>query len=176
MTTELNKLIFEQFLEIVFCSKGWCTKPDPCSFDYRVREEDQHKLMNVLYVCEDACGRRREVETSIDITDICVEDLTTCEWVEYLTPIAQAFVHNICPKHYRIIKTQTPCRQPPARFQPPHAKTTTIVQCPKPVVPCPPKEVVVYEVPECVNRCDCAHHETPVHTVIVRRDGCGCSH
>lgn len=156
MANNLVQLIFDQFLEIVerFSRKSCCDFDD-CDFEYRVRELVGHRLIDVIYIIEDKCGRRRDVITTIDFTNICVEDLTTCRWVDYLEKIARGYIHDICPKKLVIVKEElNKCRSQPPKWKPmPCRKITTIVRK-KPVLPPEPEcEIIIEKECECVPLC-----------------------
>lgn len=157
MANNLVKLIFEQFLEIVErCTYKSCIKFDECFFDYRVRELVGHRLIDVIYVVEEKCGRRRDAIVSIDFTNICYEDLTTCKWVQYLEKIAREFIEEICPKKVAIIREEPKkCRKQPPKWNPlPCCDTTTIIRKNKIVHPEPECEVIVEKECECVPLCE----------------------
>jgi len=157
MVQNLVQLIFEQFLEIVQKhSAKSCFKFHECDFNYRVRESVGHRLLDVIYVVKDKCGRRRDVIITIDITKICLEDLTTCDWVAYLEKLAKEFVSEICPKKYVIIKEEPrKCRLEPAKWCPLPCRNITTVVRRKKIIPVEPEvEVIIEKECECVPICE----------------------
>ncbi|XWV25643.1 hypothetical protein QJ856_gp0110 [Tupanvirus deep ocean] len=156
MANNLVQLIFDQFLEIVEgLSRKSCFDFDECDFDYRVRELVGHRLIDVIYVVEDKCGRRRDVIVTIDFTNICVEDLITCKWVEYLEKLAHEFVNDICPKRLMIVKDEPKkCRPQPPKWEPfPCRNITTVIRKKKPVPKEPECEIIIEKECECVPLC-----------------------
>ena len=151
----LVQIIFEQFLEIVeVLSKKSCFKFNECDFDFRVRELVKHQLLDVIYVIEDKCGRRRDVIVTIDITNICLEDLILCKWVEYLEKLAREFIHDICPKKLVVIKDeQRKCRPQPPRWEPFPCKTVTTIIRKKPIIHEPECEIIIEKECECIEEC-----------------------
>ena len=153
--SNLVQVIFNQFVDLLECAnkKRKC-KFDECDFDYRSREEVSHKLIDILFVDRDNCGRPRDVIATIDYTNICLEDLTSCKWIEYLENIAFEFINDICPKKYVVIKDKVnKCRKQPPTWDPfPCNAYTTIVKKiqPKPEPEC---EVVIIDECECVPEC-----------------------
>lgn len=125
----LVETIFEQFLDIVEKkSRKSCYEFDECDFNFRVIEAVKHKLLIVLFEREDKCCRRHEVTATIDITNICFEDLTSCDWIAYLKKIAVEFVNDICPKKFVIVKDKPKkCRERPHVCEPFPCKTITTV-------------------------------------------------
>lgn len=172
MASNLVQLIFNQFLEIVErLAKHACFVFDECEFDYRVREMIGHKLLDVIYIVEDKCGRRRDVLVVIDITNICYEDLVTCKWVEYLEKLAKEFVDDICPKKYVIVKDEVKkCRPQPPRWTPfPCSNVTTVIHRRKHVPVEPECEVVVERECECVPLCK-REHCVPSEKIVIKYD------
>lgn len=152
----LVQMIFEQFLDIVeVLSKKSCFKFDECDFDFRVRELLNHRLLDVIYVIEDKCGRRRDVLVTIDITSICIDDLISCKWVDYLEKLAHEFIHDICPKKLVIVKdVQQKCREEPPRWEPFPCKTVTTIIRKKPIIHKPECEVIIEDkCDECIEVC-----------------------
>lgn len=151
----LVQMIFEQFLEIVErLSKNACFNFNECDFDYRVRELARHRLLDVIYVIEDKCGRRRDVLVTIDITSICIEDLISCKWVDYLEKIAREFVHDICPKKLIVVRDEIKgCRPQPPICAPFPCKTVTTIIRKKPFIPKEECEVIIEKDCECVEKC-----------------------
>lgn len=152
MASDLVNVIFNQFVSIVerFAKKS-CFEFNECDFDYHVREAVGHRLIDVVYVVEDKCGRRHDVIATIDYTNICFEDLTSPEWKDYLSKIAIEFVNDICPKKYEIPSThKRKCRTEPPHWEPlPCGIITTVIK--KQVIPEPePDYEVVIE-----NECAC---------------------
>ncbi|BCS82919.1 hypothetical protein QLL95_gp1204 [Cotonvirus japonicus] len=159
MSNKLEQLIFEQFLEIVekIADKSAdCFDFDKCDFAYRVRNNVGHRLLDVNYVIKDDCNRPRDVMISIDITNICYEDLVTCKWVNYLTKLAKEYVSDICPPKYIIIKEEPRrCRVPPPEWKPfPCKKTTTIIRRIEPIEHEPECEVIIEKGCECLPLCE----------------------
>ena len=176
MTSHLVQTIYDQYLEIIRkISKKACFEFDECSFNYRLREAAHHTLIEVVYEYKDCCGRHKYVTSTIDITNICYEDLTTCKWVQYLQRLAAEFVNDICPKKF-IIKEETKrCRQEPKCWEPfACTKTTTVIKKIKPIVHEPECEVIIEE--ECP--CQCKREPcVPKEKVIIKhcpeRTKCG---
>lgn len=170
MANNLIELIFEQFIEIVIgLSRKSNCKLDECDFDYRVREFVGHRLIDVVYVDEDKCGRRRDIITQIDSTNICLEDLTTCRWVAYLEKLAKAFLCDICPIKLSIVKDEPrKCRPQPHKWQPFECKTvTTIIRKRKPVKKEPVCDIIIEKECECIPLCKREPCE-PKHKVIIK--------
>jgi len=157
MSDGLNQTIFEQFIDIIerqAKKKGTC-EFDVCDFNYRVRELCGYKVMDVLYISKDKCGRTRDVIVTIDITNICLEDLISCRWVDYLKKMAREFINDICPKKYIIIKEKIKkCRPEPARWEPlPCGAVTTVIRKKKPIINKPECKVIIEKECECVPLC-----------------------
>lgn len=172
MTNNLPQLIFEQFLEIVErSSKNACFEFDECDFNFRVRDLVNHRIMNVVYIVEDKCGRRHDVFATIDITSICVEDLTSCKWVAYLEKIAREFINDICPSKLVIIKDEPrKCRPQPPRWEPfPCGIVTTVIRKRKPIVTVPECEVIIEKECECVPICKRVPC-TPKQQIVIKYD------
>lgn len=155
MTSNLAQIIFEQFLEIVEkFAKHACFKFDECDFEYRIRELVMHRLIDVIYVVEDKCCRRRDVIVTIDFTNICLEDLITCKWVDYLEKLAREFICDICPKKLVIIKEEKKkCRPQPPKWEPFPCKITTTIIRKKPIIRKPECEVIIEKECECIDEC-----------------------
>lgn len=171
MANNLVNVIFNQFLGIVEkISKKACFEFDECDFDYRVRELAGHRLIDVIYVVEDKCGRRHDVVATIDFTNICFEDLTNSEWKTYLNRLAVEFVNNICPKKYEIpLDEKRKCRpQPPAWTPLPCNNITTVIHKRKIVTPEPECEVIIENECECVPLCKRKTCSEPKHTYVVK--------
>ena len=153
--SNLVQVIFEQFLEIVeVSSKKACFVFDECDFKYRVRILIGHQLLDVIYVVQDKCGRHNDVIVTIDITNICLEDLISCKWVAYLEKLAREFIHDICPKKLVVIQDiPKKCRPQPPRWEPFPCKTVTIITKKKPVVVKPECEIIIERECECVPEC-----------------------
>lgn len=169
MSSNLVQLIFNQFIEIVerFSRKS-CFDFNECDFEYRVHEQANHRLLDVILIVIEKCNRRRDVVATIDFTNICTEDLTTCKWVDYLEKLARKFINNICPNRLMIVKNNPKkCRPQPPQWKPlPCRKVTTIIRKNKPVVE-PECEIIVERECECIpicNRAPCA----PKHELIIR--------
>lgn len=166
---DLTLTIFNQFVDILgplAARKGCCF--NECDLDYRLRCECGQKKIEIRYLTKDKCCREQEALTSIDITNICLRDLTLCDWIDYLRGIAKDFVDKICPKAYVIMAEQTKCRRAPDVWCPgPCRNTTRIIQQEEPV---PEPEHVEY-VTEC---CECpqvsCHRQRPrpINTTIVQ--------
>jgi len=110
--------------------------------------------LDVIYIIEDKCGRRRDVIITIDITNICTEDLILCKWVEYLEKLAREFIHDICPKKLVIIKdVKRKCREQPPKWVPFPCKTVTTVIKKRPIIHEPECEVIVERECECIPEC-----------------------
>lgn len=170
MANNLVKLIFDQFLEYVDrFSKKSCFEFEECDFDYRIRELAGHRLIDVVYVIEDKCGRRRDAIVTIDFTNICYEDLCTHIWINYLIKLAHEFIEEICPKKL-VINCDKPrkCRKQPHCWEPiPCLTTTTIIKKQKHVEPEPDCEIIVENECECIPVC----HRTkcqPKHCLIIK--------
>ncbi|AEQ32680.1 hypothetical protein [Acanthamoeba polyphaga mimivirus] len=158
MANNLAQLIFNQFIEILerFAEKKFCCDFDECDFRYRVREQVNHRLIDVLYEVKDKCGRVREVYATIDFTSICLEDLVTCKWVNYLETIAREFICDICPKKIAIVKQEPrKCRDQLPRWEPFPCKTvTTVIRKKKKVHVEPECHVIVKDECECAPICE----------------------
>jgi len=165
MAIDIVQLIFDQFLEIVQrLSRKSCFEFNECDFEYRVREYVGHRLIDVIHINEDKCCRRKDAVITIDSTSICVEDLTSCKWVNYLEKLALEFINEICPKKLVVIKEEPKgCRPQPPKWQPfPCRNVTTIIRKKKPVCPEPECEVIIQNECECVpvcKRCPCIPSE-----------------
>lgn len=156
MTSNTAKIIFDQFLEIVEkFSKKSCFEFNECDFDFRVRDVYSNKLMDVVYVWFDQCRRRHDVVVTIDITNICVSDLTSCKWVEYLEKLAREFICDICPKRIVIVKDEPKkCRTEPPRWCPmPCRHITTVIKKKIPIKKEPECEIIIEEDCECIPEC-----------------------
>lgn len=155
----LPSIIFDQFLQIVEkLSQHACFVFNKCDFDFRVYEKMHHRLLDVLYVVEDECKRQHEVVATIDITNICLDYLTSCKWVAYLERIAVQFVHDICPPKIAVVKQSKPCcRQEPPRCELlPCKHVTTVIKKKIPIVPREECEVIIQDCCECVPECPLA--------------------
>lgn len=172
MANNLVQLIFDQFVAIVIkiASKCRC-EVDVCDFDFRVRELTGYRIIDVLYVAHEQCGRTRDVVTTIDFTNICFEDLTSCEWIQYLKKIAREYVADICPRRVVIVKDKKRrCREEPPVWEPfPCQQITHVVEV-TPVEPIIPRPKIIYEHEcECVPQCErkpCIAQER----IIIRRE------
>lgn len=156
MASNLVELIFNQFLDIVEKkAEHACFSFDECDFNYRERHAQNHSLLDVLYVAEDKCGRKRQVIVTLDITKICIEDLTSCRWISYLKSLARQFINDICPKKFAVVKDKRKtCRKEPPRCElPPCRETTTIIRKIKPVVKPEKCKVVVEKCHPCIQKC-----------------------
>lgn len=156
MANNVVQVIFDQFLGIVErLSKKACFEFNECDFDYRVRDMVTYRLLDVIYVICDKCGRRRDVIVTIDITNICFEYLTTCKWVEYLEKLAHEFISDICPKKMVIVKEEPKkCRPQPPTWKPfPCNNVVTVIRKKEPIVEEPECEVIVEKECECVPEC-----------------------
>ena len=155
MANNLVQIIFEQFLEIVQqFSKKACFCFNECDFDYRVRELANHRLLDVIYVVQDNCGRRRDVIITIDITNICLDSLISCKWVNYLETLAREFISNICPKKFIVMKHETrKCRPQPPKWQPFPCRNITVIRKKRPCLPPPEIEVIVEKPNRCIPQC-----------------------
>ncbi len=170
MANSVVQIIFDQFLDIVErLSKKSCFIFDYCRFEFRVREAVQHKLLDVIYIGEDRCCRRRDVIITIDITNICTEDLITCKWVNYLEKLAKEFIADICPKRLIVVKEDLKkCRPQPPVWKPfPCKKITTVIHKIKPIHKEPECEVVYEKQCECVKKCK-REPCVPKHEIIIK--------
>ena len=156
MSQDLAHLIFEQFIEILekLAKKSPC-KFNECDFDYRVRELVGHRLIDVIFIAKDKCGRRSDVIIAIDFTSICLEDLISCKWVNYLEKLAREFLNDICPKKLVIVKDEKrKCREQPPRWEPfPCKVITTIINKKKIIKQKPECEIIIEKECECVPEC-----------------------
>lgn len=171
MAANLVSVIFNQFLSIVEkLSKKSCCVFNECDFDYRVRDLGTHRLIDVMYVIEDKCGRRQDVIATIDYTNICFEDLSSPQWKEYLTKIAIEFINYICPKKYELIDYyKRKCRQEPPRWEPlPCNNVTTIIKKHEYVEPEPECEVIIENECKCVPFCKRTTCGAPKQHIIVK--------
>lgn len=172
MANNIAQLIFEQFLEIVEkLSKKACFDFNECEFEYRVRELVGHRLIDVIHIVEDKCGRRRDVVVTIDFTNICVDDLITCKWISYLEKLANEFISDICPKRIIIAKEEPKkCRPQPPKWEPlPCGAITTVIHKTKPVIKEPECEVIIEKECECVPECE-RERCIPKQKVIIKYD------
>ena len=182
MASNLPSTVFRQFLEYVekYLART-CCKFDECQFDFRVRNKGANTVLDILFINYDECKRRHDILTYIDITNICFQDLTTCDWVDYLKTLAREFVARICPPEIDIIPLHNPCRKEPPRFCCfPITRTTIITKHVPPPCPKPETEVFVERSCECAPKCD--HNICPEdHKLIIRyknekRQKCGEAH
>lgn len=169
MSSSIAQLVFDQFIKLImaFSNKTNCTF-DPCGFQYRVRDLLNHRLLDVNYAVEDDCNRCHDTTTTIDITSICLEDLTTCRWVDYLEKLAKSYLTDICPKKYVIIKNDLKkCRSQPPKWTPlPCKNTTTIVRKQK-LMPVEPEcEVIIENECECIPVCKRTVNVPKQHVII----------
>lgn len=166
------EIIFDQFLEIVErLSKHACFEFDECAFKYRVREAVHHRLLDVLYVARDKCGRERDVIATIDITGICFDYLTTCKWIQYLERIAKEFIHDICPPKYAVVKDNSrKCREEPPRCDLlPCRHVTTVIHKKKPPKVKREPEIIIEK--ECVCVPECKREPCiPKRTIVIREE------
>jgi hypothetical protein len=169
----LDNLIFNQFVGLVLEQDCRC-KISFCDFDYDIREEQNHVIMIVFFNGQDACKRRRTYETTIDITDICCDDVTNWKWVDYLKQIAARFAETICPRNLTVVPVpKAECRKRVTCWQPEACtRTVTIFKPAKPIIkkPCKPEIVHVKnpckcecpEIPECETKERIIFCQTPV--------------
>jgi hypothetical protein len=111
----LPSIIYDQFLQIVEkASQNSCFQFNACDFSFNVFQQNSHTLMSVIYTVIDSCVNQKNIIAIIDITGICLDYLTSCKWIEYLTKIANQFVYDICPPFIRVVPQQyNYCRTPP---------------------------------------------------------------
>lgn len=170
MAQDLVQIIFEQFIEILQkkAKKTPC-KFGECDFDYRVREMVGHRLIDVIFISKDKCGRRHDSIITIDFTNICLEDLVTCKWVNYLKRLAREFLNDICPKKLVVVKdVPKKCRQEPPRWEPfPCKVVTTIINKKEIIKKKPICKVIVENECECVPECK-REPCVPVKQIIIR--------
>lgn len=166
---DLTLTIFNQFVDILgplAAKKGCCF--NECDLDYRCRDKCGQKGIDIRFVRKDQCNREHESLTRIDTTNICLDDLTRCDWIEYLTGVAKDFVHQICPKSYVIIKNTEKCRRKPDVWCPrPCHNTTRIVQRAEPAPVVEHREIVTECcecAPSCCERKTCA----PTNTTVIQ--------
>lgn len=117
METNLYKTIFQQFLQILEKQlERRCCGFDECKFIYFVREKKNFKLLDIFYENEESCGRQIKISTTIDITNICFNYLSSQQWIKYLKNIAKYFASNICPSKIIIpLCEMDTCRTEPKR-------------------------------------------------------------
>lgn len=172
MSNNLLQLIFDQFIDLVIevGRKTHCCV-DRCAFDFRLHEIANSRMLQVIYLGKDECCRQRDICIRIDITNICLHDLTTCKWVNYLTKMAVEFSRDICPVRMVIIRDDPrPCRKQPERWEPlPCANVTTIVRRELPPQPEPECEVVIENNCECIPVCR-RERCVPKNKVVIRYD------
>ena len=156
MSNNLVQLIFDQFIDILLniSNRRHC-KVDECDFEYKVRELNKYRLIDIIYVFRGKCEKHYKVSISIDFTNICKDDLITCQWVDYLTKLAIEFVEDICPKKLVIVREEhQKCRQQPPKWEPlPCKNITTIIRKKKPKIEKPECEVTIEKECECVPIC-----------------------
>ena len=153
---DLTKIIFNQFIEILAgLGAETCCCFDECDFDYRLREVCAQKSLDIKYTRKDHCCREHTSVTSLDITNICLEDLTSCEWGQYVEGVAKDFIDVVCPKNFVLIKNENKgCRKPPAVWSPsPCHNTTTVVRKCEPIQHCEKVQVVYQQDCECIEQC-----------------------
>jgi hypothetical protein len=156
MHKDLVLSIFEQFVSVIKKLPCNCLDSmDDCHFDYRIRNQMNSRIIDVIYSSVDKCGRRHDSLVSIDYTSICFEDLSTPQWAEYLIKLAKTMLDKICPEDVTIIPlVHKKCRPQPARWTPLPCKNTTIVtrqlKCERPAIE---HEVIMEREPECVTIC-----------------------
>lgn len=156
MSNNLVQLIYDQFLEIVEKqSKHSCFKFKECDFDYRVHVSSGYRVIDVKYVSVDKCERKHEVIITIDYTNICFKDLTSCQWIKYLEKLAHELINEICPKKFTFVKDEPrKCRPQPPKWEPLPCKKVTTVIYKKPSPPPEPEcEVIIEKECECVPIC-----------------------
>lgn len=166
MNSNLYQVIFEQFLDILQqASKRSCPDFDRCAFNYTLVPPAS---MNIIYVYRDECCRPRNIVTTIDVANICYNDLCQSKWIEYLTRTATNYVYEICPKKYVIpVCTSQICPDDPPKWTPyPTKLTTTVIQevCPEPE---PEECIVVNEtICPCLPICPRKFNSTPRQYVV----------
>jgi hypothetical protein len=156
MAIDLVQLIFDQFLGIVErLSKKSCFIFNECDFEFRVREFVSHRLIDVIHTERDHCGRPRNAVVTIDYTSICVEDLTSCRWIDYLKKLAREFISEICPKKLVVVKEENKkCRPQPPKWEPfPCRNITTVIRKKVPIHKEPECKVIIERECECVPQC-----------------------
>ena len=156
MANNLVEIIFEQFLGIVEKQADKCCFDfNECDFKFKVREGRFVLLIDILYRVKLKCNRFRDVIVTIDITSICLEQLPTKKWRQYLKTLAKEFLADICEEKVKIPEKEhiRKCRKEPewCRFP---TKCTTVIRKPcKPKV-CKPKiKVLVEKECECIKIC-----------------------
>lgn len=156
MTNSLVQIIFDQFLQIVEkLARKSCFEFDECDFEFRTREFKTYHIIDVLFASKDKCGRHRDVVVTIDITNICLEDLVNKKWVQYLKKLAKELIADICITKIAIVKVRKEkCREQPPQWKAfPCRNITTIVRKLKPIEKEPKVKVIVKEECECVPEC-----------------------
>lgn len=174
------RLIFDQLLSIVQHDRKLCIRFNKCDFSYKLHHECNHLLLEVVYHGKDECCRPRRVYATVDVTGICLSDITTKKWDEYITGIACKFVHDICPPKLVISKIEkTQCKKKVECWQPgPCTKTTTIIKMrPKPKHVEEP-EIIYEKECDCIKKCvrkPCVNKERIImRTMEPKEKHCGC--
>lgn len=171
MAHKLVELIFNQFIDTVDRLSKNCDL-DRCDFNYRVREMGNSRFIDVVYVSKDECHRRRSVEETIDITNICFDDVTKCTWVHYIEKLAATFVENVCPVRLTVVKDHVrKCREQPPCWEPfPCRNTTTIIRREEPVCHVQECEIIIENACECIPVCPKRQPCCPKQHVIIRHE------
>lgn len=157
MSGPVVNTIYNQFLSLVEKnSKCACFTFDKCAFDYQIRQENRHTLMDVKFEGKSECCRIKQIYTTIDISDVCFDYLTNCKWIEYLTRLALEYIESICPPEF-VLEEEGPlgCRSQPICYSPP-ATTITTYRYLEPVAPSIPEPEIIIQkcCVECVPTCE----------------------
>lgn len=171
MTNNLAQIIFDQFYEILEKkSHNYCCDFTVCDFEYRQHQFPNHSVLDVIYIDKDECQRRRDVGVTIDITGICLEDLTRPKWVRYLKKQAHEFLEDICPKRIVIVKEKNEtCRKETPCWSPFPCKTiTTVVERIKPIEKVHKPKIVIKQECACVPECRREKCE-PKRVIVVKK-------
>ena len=156
MAEKLVHVIAKQFLKIV--KKRWydkcCEKFKKCSFEYHSQEH--YHVIVVEHKKSDKCDRIIRTIAKIDHTNICIDDLTSEKWLNYLEEIAYDFVDNICPRKIVIVKKkEKKCKVPPPVVGPFPCKKVTVVYRKVPhKKKRNKKKKVIEQCQKCIKKCD----------------------
>ena len=168
MTNRVAQIIFTQILDTIERLAPSGCSIDRCHFDYSLSGSQGNTLV-LTHIVSDNCGRVREFSIQVDITRICIEDLTTCSWVDYINSKALEMIEYLCaPEIHVVPKHPKKCRERHPVWTPTPCKTTTYVTkvqcCPEPEPEC---EVIVEEECSCIEKCvrkPCV----PKHSLVIR--------
>ena len=155
MTNSINKVIFDQFLSLIEkLTHRSCCNYNECDFDY-VENNKNRNLLTIIHFSCDKCGRVQEASVVVDKTNICLEDLISCRWVEYLESKARELIDEICPWNIRVVPDNPKrCKPHHPVWKPDPCKTTTYIthknECEESSEEC---EVIIEKECECIKKC-----------------------